>query len=762
MGQNEAIDFGSAEQKSSPEGHRARSSVGDGTASVERGRRESERIIDAIREPLLVLDQELRVVFANRAVYRQFGIRRDEVVGLHLSVAGNRFLDTPALHTFIGLIEAGNSIVEDHEIEILVPGLGTHVLLLTATKIPEEYGAPSEIVIAIEDVTERKHTEAEARSAKWRAERAKLRQSRFLAAAGHDLRQPLQALSLMRAVLAKSLKQGRIEEASRLVVQLNETADTMSGVLDTLLDINQLEAGILQPERVDFSINGLLEKLGVEFFQHTRARGLDWRMVRCGVDVHSDPHLLEQIIRNFLSNAVKYTKKGKVLLGCRRRGDKLRIEVWDSGVGIPQTQISKIFREFHRGDNSAGERGRGFGLGLAIVRRFCDLLGHIVYVHSLPGSGSVFAIEVPVARGVSGEAPRPPPGHAAQVFDRHATILVVEAEPTVREMLGRLLANEGHHVLLAEDSDRARMLALGAVQPDLVVAGYQFPKGMTGLEVILDVRELLGRRIPAVVLTGYLSTDVIREISRQGCVQRTKPTKAEDLLLLIQSLLATSDARANRTASSSLIEPGSAGRLPTISVVDDDSSIREAMREMFQDEEGWSIETYSSAEAYLKAFRPQPESILLVDAQMPGMDGVDLLEQLRADGHRLSAIMISGHADIRLAVRAMRAGAVAFLEKPVQYDELAGYIEQARELSRSSAARSSWHETAAKRIATLTLREHQVMELVLEGKANKVIAHALGISQRTVETHRATVMKKTNSRSLSELIHVAIAGAAQP
>jgi two-component system CheB/CheR fusion protein len=329
-------------------------------------------------------------------------------------------------------------------------------------------------------------------------------------------------------------------------------------------------------------------------------------------------------------------------------------------------------------------------------------------------------------------------------------------------MLGRLLANEGHSILLAEDSKQARMLALGAVQPDLVVAGFQFPKGMNGLEVILDVRELLGRRIPAVVLTGYISTDVIREISRQGCVQRTKPIKADDLLVLMQSLLVASDTRTNRTASSSLRESGSAGQLPTISVVDDDSSIREAMREMFQDEEGWSIETYSSAEAYLEAFHPKPGSILLVDAQMPGMDGVDLLEQLRADGHRPSAIMISGHADIRLAVRAMRAGAVAFLEKPVQYDELAGYIEQALELSRSSAARSSWHETAAKRIATLTLREHQVMELVLEGKANKIIAHALGISQRTVETHRATVMKKTNSRSLSELIHVAIAGAAQP
>src|SRR6185503_8859968 len=138
----------------------------------------------------------------------------------------------------------------------------------------------------------------------------------------------------------------------------------------------------------------------------------------------------------------KYTKRGKVLLGCRRRGDKLRIEVWDSGVGIPQTEISTIFREFHRADSSAGARGRGFGLGLAIVRRFCDLLGHIVYVHSLPGSGSVFAIEVPVAQGVSGVSPQSPLGHGAQVFDRHATVLIVEAEPTVREMLGRLLANE--------------------------------------------------------------------------------------------------------------------------------------------------------------------------------------------------------------------------------------------------------------------------------------------------------------------------------
>ena len=175
-------------------------------------------------------------------------------------------------------------------------------------------------------------------------------------------------------------------------------------------------------------------------------------------------------------------------------------------------------------------------------------------------------------------------------------------------------------------------------------------------------------------------------------------------------------------------------------------------------EEGWSVDVYSNGEAFLEAYRPGREGCLVVDARMPCMSGLELLERLKTKGGGPPAIMITGHADIRLAVRAMRAGAMAFLEKPIQYDELVVNIERALELARTSTALSSLREAAARRIAGLTSRERQVVEMVVEGNPNKQIAYVLGINQRTVETHRATAMKKIGARSLSGLIHLMIAG----
>ncbi len=209
-------------------------------------------------------------------------------------------------------------------------------------------------------------------AAKREAEQANRGKSRFLAAASHDLRQPLQTLSFLQGILVRRVTD---PTALGLVERLAETVSAMSGMLDTLLDINQLEAGIVRREIVAFPVNALLDQLRSQFAYHTTAHHLGWRVIPCGLNVRSDPRLLEQMLRNLLSNAVKYTAAGRVLLGCRRRGDKLRIEVWDTGIGIPADHLSEIFEEFHQLDNPARERSKGIGLGLAIVQRLADLLG---------------------------------------------------------------------------------------------------------------------------------------------------------------------------------------------------------------------------------------------------------------------------------------------------------------------------------------------------------------------------------------------------
>ncbi len=223
------------------------------------------------------------------------------------------------------------------------------------------------------------------------AELASIAKSRFLAAASHDLRQPLQTLALLQGLLA-TVVEG--DKARNLVARLDETLGAMSGMLNTLLDINQIDAGIVHPEIVSFPVSDLLDRLKGEFTYHAQAQGLELRVVPSGVTINSDPRLLEQMIRNLLSNALKYTPHGKVLLGCRRHGGNLSIEVWDTGIGIPEEELQSIFEEYRQLDNAARERKRGLGLGLSIVQRLGNLLGHRLSVRSHPGKGSVFAIEV--------------------------------------------------------------------------------------------------------------------------------------------------------------------------------------------------------------------------------------------------------------------------------------------------------------------------------------------------------------------------------
>jgi two-component system CheB/CheR fusion protein len=373
-------------------------------------------------------------------------------------------------------------------------------------------------------------------AAKLQAESANLGKSRFLAAASHDLRQPLQTLSLLHGTLAIKLKD---EDLLRLVALCGEALAAMAGMLNTLLDINQLEAGVIRPGIVDFPINDLLGRLKREFTYHTQVHRLDWRVLPCHLAVRSDPRLLEQMIRNLLSNAVKYTNKGGVLLGCRRRGDKLRIEIWDTGLGIPQGQLRAIFQEFHQVGDSARRPNRGLGLGLAIVQRMGDLLGHTVDVRSRLGSGSVFSIEAALAPQAPPLSPKGIEREPKEAATRSGSILIVEDDPAVRDSLELLLQFDGHRTAAAADGDEAiAMVARMDAKPDVVIVDYNLPRGLTGLEVLARLRERLGHDVPALVLTGDISSETLSEIDRQGYLHRTKPISAENLTGLIRSLLA--------------------------------------------------------------------------------------------------------------------------------------------------------------------------------------------------------------------------------
>ena len=615
------------------------------------------------------------------------------------------------------------------------------------------------VVITFVDVTDRRHVADALEAAKRQADLATVAKSRFLAAASHDLRQPLQTLALLQGLLAKTVEG---EKAQKMVARLDETLGAMSGMLNTLLDINRIEAGTVRAENVDFPINDLLERMRDEFTYHAQAQRLAFHVVSCGLSIQSDPRLLEQMIRNLLSNALKYTKRGKVLLGCRRYPGMLSIEIWDTGIGIPDAELQTIFEEYHQLDNAARERSRGLGLGLSIVQRLGKLLGHRVRVRSHPGKGSVFAIEVKLAQ--SGTAPRLEQ-HGRGRDDgiagdgrRTSAILVVEDDPEVRELLELFLEDEGYRTATARDGIAAlELVARGTVRPDLVLADYNLPNGMDGLQLAAKLREMLHREVPTVILTGDISTGALRDIALRNFVQLNKPVKLKELTQVIHRLLSISPSTAPALVSQPP-EAASKPGTPVIFVVDDDGQIRETLRSVLEDD-GRTVEDYAACEAFLEAYRPGREGCLLIDAYLPGMSGLELLRRLRDAGDRLPAIMITGNSDVPMAVQAMKAGAADFIEKPVGRSELLASVERALEQSRDATKLSAWREDAANRVAGLTPRQRQIMELVLAGHPSKNIAADLGISQRTVENHRASIMKKTGSKSLPALARFALAAA---
>jgi len=631
------------------------------------------------------------------------------------------------------------------------------------------------VVITFVDQTERKRIADALMLAKGQAEMANVAKTRFLAAASHDLRQPLQTLSLLQGFLAKSAEGPR---TATLVARLGDTLGAMSGMLNTLLDLNQIEAGTVRPAPAEFPIEDLLMRLRDEFTYLAHAQGLELRVVPCSLMVHSDPRLLEQMIRNLLSNAVKYTKNGKILLGCRRHRDMVSIEVWDSGIGIPAKELDAIFEEYHQLDNTARERSRGLGLGLSIVRHLAGLLGHRVRVRSKVDSGSVFCIEVQVPPQAPLLALAPPaPAATADDPPAHAgSILVVEDDPELRELLEMLLTEEGHLAAAAADGGIAvDLVTSGKVRPDLVLADYNLPNGMNGLQVAARLRQLLGRQVPVIILTGDTATDTLRAIAAEECVHMHKPVRMRDLVDTMNRLLPSA---ARGAAARDVSPPMPAAPIPasptlvsaappapahltavpgeTVYVVDDDRMVREQIRALLE-LEGVAVQDFVSAESFLAAYRRGAPGCLLLDVYLPGKSGLELVHQLRQSGHALPVVMVTGKGDVLMAVQSMKAGALDFIEKPVAPQQLLNAVERALAEGREAGRLLAWREDAAHHVAGLTARQREIMTMVLAGHPSKNIAADLGISQRTVENHRAAIMKRTATRSLPALARLALA-----
>ncbi|MCW2243139.1 hybrid sensor histidine kinase/response regulator [Azospirillum canadense] len=359
------------------------------------------------------------------------------------------------------------------------------------------------------------------------AEQANHAKSRFLAAASHDLRQPMQGVLLFAAGLAATELQPK---QRTLLAQLERSLDAMKRLLDGILDMSKLDAGIVAPQIQTVAVADLLETIAAEYRGRAAAKDLDFRAVPCSASVRTDPMLLSRMVRNVLENALRYTERGRILLGCRGRGDRLVIQVWDTGVGIAPESLGAIFDEFVQVGNPERAREKGLGVGLAIVKRLAQLLDHPVSVVSTPGRGSAFSIAVPLVPATAIAASAPSLSVAAPGMNP-GRVVIIEDDEIVLVGMTMMAESWGYTVVVAPSGDAAlaAMDAAGTA-PDVIIADYRLPEGKTGVEAIAALRQRYGAALPAILVTGDTSPTVLSDMQKRHKLRVLhKPVAADTL-----------------------------------------------------------------------------------------------------------------------------------------------------------------------------------------------------------------------------------------
>ena len=363
------------------------------------------------------------------------------------------------------------------------------------------------------------------------AVKANADKSLFLASASHDLRQPVHAQALFLEVLSETPLENFQKD---LLANARLAASASSELLDALLDFSRLEAGVVTPVLRSFFIQDIFQKIENELAPMAEAKGLVYRCRETLSACFSDPALIELILRNLTSNAIRYTLEGGVLVGARQRTGLLVVEVWDTGLGIEPEQQEAIFQEFHQLNNPARDRRKGLGLGLAIAKGLADRLGHKLTLHSRPGQGSVFRLEIPVYTGVIAAVNLPDSSKISLIGKK---ALVLDDDPLALQSMGSLLQSWGMACELASAVDEAVGKSKHC-RPDIIITDYRLSEERTGAQAIALVRLELGEQMPALIVTGDTSPQRLREASASGVPLLHKPANPDDVRRLISQALA--------------------------------------------------------------------------------------------------------------------------------------------------------------------------------------------------------------------------------
>lgn len=691
-------------------------------------------IVQQLGAPGAILDHSHCILFTNRRFLDLYAAGDASLIGSHIRDVADGALYTPALRDALGFEKNASS--KEGRTRIDVRTRGGQRLAATVWRLPSVF-SPAGALLILDVPSE---TTLANQDRRMPASQAQPAASSMLSAdtLHHDLRQPLQTLSLLQGVLAM-----REQDVSRRshIERLRQAIEALTGMLDVLNDLRRSTAAASVPRLVDFSIEPVLSRLRSEFAYHAEVKGLKLRVVSPRAVVHSDSRSLEQLMRTLLLVALKMTRRGKVLLGCRRRRSNLRIEIWIGGEVIGAQQQQDMLDEFHRSAPLLEKTG----IVQSIVRPLSVTLGVSVRARSRPGTGLLFTVDVPMS----------PTSHSDLVQESamgadaaaRGVVAAVSAGPSDNRALKLLLQEAGFQVVtVSHDGDKVEVEAAGSMQPEVIVADFARLSNGFAERVIRELRNLLGQQTPVLVISGEAGRASPSAIS-EPVTYLNKPASAEEIASqALQSLRIARDHLARHRIK----EHRSTSQ--TTFIVDDDRLLLDAMSSLLE-ARGEHIEIYSSAESFLENYHLSRRGCLVVDDMLPGQQGIELVEKLKAEGATLPAIVITGHGSVATAVRAMRAGAIDYIEKPVHHDQLLAAIDRALEVDKAYTDVFSRRQELAARYATLTQRERQVMNQVAKGASSKAIARMLGISQRTVESHRAAAMKRMGANSLSELIH---------
>ncbi len=494
----------------------------------------AHKFLDSAPDATVVVDECGDIQVSNKQMVKLLGYTQDELNNMNVDMlVPTRYRDNHANN------RKGFSAHE--KARVMGTGLDLSAMTKDGKEIPIEVSlSPIEtldgtlVAAAIRDISERKTAEKELQLAKQVAENATAAKTRFLAAASHDLRQPLQALRLYLSALTSKLDQPK---ALQLSEKMNLSLDTMGELLDALLDVSTLESGSVTADKRDVKLSEVLNKLVVDNAPLAEEKGLLFLCEGQDCIIYTDPALLQRIIENFITNAIRYTKEGKISVSGKTSEGVIRISVNDTGVGIPDDALERIFDEFVQLDNAVRNRSKGLGLGLSIVKHIARLLELPIYAKSVVGEGSIFSVDIPLSTSAEVKDNEREAIHLSSSQEDEPTILIVDDDPAIVDAMMELMTAFDVNVITANNGPEALTKIEEGIKPDFVISDYRMPE-MNGVELVTKIRAIYDEDLPVVIMTGDTSAAKIEDANLPNCTVLHKPININQMLSLIESIKA--------------------------------------------------------------------------------------------------------------------------------------------------------------------------------------------------------------------------------